>query len=192
VVNKPRIKGTAAESAVVAYLQANGFPWAERRSLNGALDKGDLTGTPGLCWEVKVAGSGLKLGPWLKETEAERINSGATHGILVVKPRGLGDKSTGSWLAAMTADDFDRLRLQVEVGSTPSLSFVDVPVREYVQDSVRPGLAVTKTMSSTEVLALTFRPPGTKERPGQWYRVTTLGHMTRMLRAAGYGDPYEG
>src|SRR5690606_27104000 len=46
--------GTRAETAVVRYLRANGFEHAERRALRGRQDAGDITGTPGICWEVKA------------------------------------------------------------------------------------------------------------------------------------------
>jgi len=52
-MSKAKAKGTSAETAVVKYLIDNGFPYAERRALNGALDLGDITGTPALAWEVK-------------------------------------------------------------------------------------------------------------------------------------------
>ena len=45
--------GTRAEAAVVRYLCANGWANAERRALRGSADWGDVTGTPGLVWEVK-------------------------------------------------------------------------------------------------------------------------------------------
>ena len=53
MVNKPKQIGTRAETAVARYLAANGFPHAERRTLRGREDAGDITGTPGVCWEVK-------------------------------------------------------------------------------------------------------------------------------------------
>ncbi len=42
-MSKSKQKGTAAETAVVKYLKANGFPKAERRALQGNLDKGDIS-----------------------------------------------------------------------------------------------------------------------------------------------------
>ncbi|NAE18288.1 hypothetical protein, partial [Enterococcus hirae] len=50
---RPRDIGTAAETATVRYLRTAGFPHAERRALRGTHDCGDITGTPGLAWEVK-------------------------------------------------------------------------------------------------------------------------------------------
>lgn len=104
MVNKPRNIGTAAETAVVRYLVANGFPHAERRSLKGNLDQGDITGTPGICWEVK-GGAAAKnasdgqVQAWLEETERERVNAGATIGILVLQRKGIGAINAGRWWA---------------------------------------------------------------------------------------------
>ena len=91
-----RAKGTAAETAVANYLRFQGWPYAERRALSGALDKGDITGTPGLVWEVK-AGARLDIPGWLRETETEKINANAAHGILVVKPVGVGLNNVDRW-----------------------------------------------------------------------------------------------
>jgi hypothetical protein len=48
-MTRSKDKGTAAESLVVKYLQSTYWPHAERRALSGGLDKGDITGTPGLA-----------------------------------------------------------------------------------------------------------------------------------------------
>lgn len=103
-MNRPKAIGTAAETAVVRYLQANGFPHAERRAMRGTLDCGDITGTPGICWEVKggeaarSASDGL-IDQWLDETERERVNARADVGVLVVQRRGIGPANAGSWWA---------------------------------------------------------------------------------------------
>ena len=51
------------------------------------------------------------------------------------------------------------------------------------------GSLNTLNLAPREVFALALKPPGTKDKPERWYRVMTLHHMTRLLRAAGYGDP---
>ncbi|GAA0989173.1 hypothetical protein Q7689_11320 [Nocardiopsis tropica] len=103
-MSRPKDIGTTAETAVVRYLAAHGWPAAERRALTGALDCGDVSGTPGICWEVKggrtaeTVGDGL-LGDWLEETERERLNAGADLGILVTKRTGYGPARAASWWA---------------------------------------------------------------------------------------------
>ena len=99
-MSKAKAKGTAAETMLVRWLQANGFPQAERRALAGNLDKGDIAGIPRCAVEVK-SGARLALPEWLRETETERINAGARHGILVVKLRGMGEAKVGDWPAIL-------------------------------------------------------------------------------------------
>lgn len=207
MVNRPRAKGTAAESILVEYLRTNGWPYAERRSLNGALDKGDVAGCPGLVWECKVAGfsagggTRLNLGPWLTETGIERLNARADHGILVVKPYGMGEKSVPLWYAVMVASDFDRLKITVEeqvnmnlrqMSELAPLFIVDGPPTTYTAATLRWSLNTANkapVIAPNEALALTLRPPGTREKPENWYRVMNLSDMVRALRTAGYGEP---
>jgi hypothetical protein len=109
MTNRPRSIGTAAETAVCRYLTANGWPNAERRSLKGAADQGDITGCPGLVIEVKggdtarAASDGL-IADWMAETEAERVNAAADIGVLVLQRRGVGAGNAGRWWAYMDTD----------------------------------------------------------------------------------------
>lgn len=91
-----RRKGTDAETAVVDYLHATGWPHAERRAFNGSKDRGDIAGIPGVILEVK-SGARLELPIWLRETETERVNDGAAYGLLVVKPKGIGATRVAEW-----------------------------------------------------------------------------------------------
>src|SRR5881392_1526987 len=83
-------KGTKAETAIVGWLREQGRPSVERRALQGTRDRGDIAGVPGVVWEVK-AGARLEIPRWLAETETERLNDNAAVGLLVVKPKGVGD-----------------------------------------------------------------------------------------------------
>ena len=83
-MSKSKAKGTAFETAVVRFLQENGFPYAERAPLAGNKDRGDITGTPGLVWECKNAKT-IKLAEWSDETYTEMVNASAKYGILVIK-----------------------------------------------------------------------------------------------------------
>lgn len=91
-----RRKGTSAETTVVGWLRQSGWPYAERRALAGAKDLGDITGTPGIVWEVK-AGSRLCIPEWLAETDVEKANAAASVGMLVVKPKGVGATNVHNW-----------------------------------------------------------------------------------------------
>ncbi|MFC9089019.1 hypothetical protein [Nocardiopsis dassonvillei] len=100
----PRSIGTRAETGVVRYLRTVGWPHAERRALAGGKDLGDITGTPGLCWEIKggkVAerATDADIARWLTETEAETANCGADVGILVTKRAGYSAARVDAWAA---------------------------------------------------------------------------------------------
>ena len=104
--NKSKEKGTAAETAVVRVLRTHGFPHAERRTLKGIYDQGDITGCIGLCFEVKGGdaaknASDNQITAWLAETETERVNAGADIGILVVQRRGIGPGNADRWWAIL-------------------------------------------------------------------------------------------
>lgn len=184
-VSRSRDKGTLAETGLTGYLQQNGWPYAERRVLAGAFDKGDITGTPGLAWEVKYANAGLRMAEWVQETIAERTNAQATHGILVIKPAGYGLKSVGDWFAVMVQWDFAAL-----LASATELPVIYACRGPYVQDKLREEFTLADSRAlASEIPVLNLRPRGQREQMDNWYRVTTVKHMVRLLRAAGFGDP---
>jgi Holliday junction resolvase len=98
MTNKPKQKGTAAETAVVRYLRANGFPQADRAALHGSQDTGDITGIPDTVIEVKNCKQ-LQLNQWLEELRCEfytaRKLRGAWWGGLWVKK--YGSTNPGNW-----------------------------------------------------------------------------------------------
>jgi Holliday junction resolvase len=96
-LSRAKQKGTSAETAVVNYLNENGFN-VERRALQGSKDRGDINGVPNTVIEVK-AGKNYRIPEWLKETEQERLNDEAALGVLVVKPVGKGVGSVEDWWA---------------------------------------------------------------------------------------------
>jgi hypothetical protein len=103
-VTKSRARGTAAETGVTRFLNANGFPHAERRRLRGARDWGDLVVDPRIIVEVKggdaaKAASLADIGAWMIETEIERQNADADYGLLVVQRRGVAPTRAGAWRA---------------------------------------------------------------------------------------------
>lgn len=111
-MNKPKARGTAAETAVLRHARANGFPWAERLALTGAADCGDISLLPGrlVILEVKAHATAATGQPgeallrtWLDQTETERSNAGADHAVLVVKRKGTTDPSKWwTWLDPST------------------------------------------------------------------------------------------
>ena len=99
-------KGTAAETAVVNFLRAAGFVQAERRTLNGTKDRGDIAGLPGVVIEVKNCAR-QELGAWIAEAEIERDNDRASLGVVWHKRRGKGNP--GDWFVTMSGAQFAAL-----------------------------------------------------------------------------------
>lgn len=93
-MNRPKIKGTRWESAIVDYLRSNGVPHAERRASNGTKDRGDVAGIPGVVTEAKCAAR-MELAAWLDEAEAERVNDGAALAAVWSKRRGRASPGDG-------------------------------------------------------------------------------------------------
>jgi len=98
--NPSKRKGTSAESAVVAWLQAAGFVHAERRALAGVNDRGDIAGLPGVVVEVKNC-KAFSPAQWCKELEAEIANAAASTGVVIAKRPGTTD--VDRWYAVMPA-----------------------------------------------------------------------------------------
>lgn len=97
-MSKQKAKGTAAETAVVNWLKAQGRPHVERRSLNGVNDRGDIAGIPGVVLEVKNH-QRMVLSEWLEELAIEMKNDKAQTGIVIHKKKGTTD--VGKWYATM-------------------------------------------------------------------------------------------
>lgn len=179
-MSRSKAKGTAAERGLVDALRRLGFVQAERRALSGANDKGDVTGTPGLCWESKDAVA-WKLAQWMRETETERVNAEADYGILVVKVPGIGNPNAEKWLTVM--DDDDAMRLLAAASGNG-----DQPLRQVTLKAVglRKGLEEMvereRHCGSTPV-AVRLKRHG---EPGFW-NLMRLNARCRLLVDAGYG-----
>jgi hypothetical protein len=99
MVNRSKTKGTAAETAIVRYLQAAGAVHAERRALTGAHDRGDIAGIVGVVIESKSCARD-QLPAWVDEAELEGLNDGAEIAFVWHKRRGTTDP--GRWFVTMT------------------------------------------------------------------------------------------
>lgn len=138
MTNPSKARGTAAETAVVRYLVGNGWPSAERRALHGNTDLGDITGTPGVVWEIKGGeaakdASDGQLERWLGETEIESRNDNAALGVLVVARR---RKNVADWWAVLWADQLAWL----------------LTTREPLTSSAASGYPVRLTLAQVAVL----------------------------------------
>lgn len=172
-MTKSKEKGTAAESLVVKYLQSTYWPHAERRALSGGLDKGDITGTPGLAWEVKAAKT-LCVPAWLRETETERINAKADYATLVIKPQGVGGKNVGEFYALMDNDNLERLLANFSIDWPLNAYTFQTTIRRMKFDVAAQVLSVR-----SEVFAWVIYPG---------FVFMRLDQMCRLLFLAGYGS----
>jgi hypothetical protein len=97
-MSKQKAKGTAAETAVVNWLQSQGRKSVERRTLNGVKDRGDIAGIVGTVLEVKNH-QRMALSEWIDELEIEMHNDKADTGVVIHKRKGTTD--VGRWYASM-------------------------------------------------------------------------------------------
>lgn len=105
-----KAKGRDTENRFVDYLR-HWVPHVERRRLNGTHDRGDIAGTPGICWEIK-SGARLDLAGWLHELATEVRHDHADHGIVVIRPK--GQPNPENWWTVLTLPDL--VSLLIEAG----------------------------------------------------------------------------
>ena len=106
--NSAKAAGQRFESLVAAYLNRHVDDRIERRRLGGAgNDRGDISGLrhmgQRIVLECKDYGGRLQPGPWIEETERERLNDDAGVGIVVAKRR--GTTAPGEQFVLMTLAD---------------------------------------------------------------------------------------
>ncbi len=112
MANPAKQKGTSFETAIKRYLNAKGFKKAERTSLKGGDDTGDINGiqrsTTGRQLAIQCKNQRkLSLSGWLDDTveQASKLGEGSLP-ALVVKRAGKGDKALGDTYVVMRLDDF--------------------------------------------------------------------------------------
>ena len=98
-------KGSEFERQVVAFLKANGHPFAERAYGAGRPeDAGDIDGLVGWCLELKNHVK-LDLSGWIDEAEVECENGRRRFAAVIAKRR---QKRTAESYVVMTLDTFAR------------------------------------------------------------------------------------
>ena len=102
MTNRSKARGTSWESAIVRFL-SGWWPHVERRTLNGAQDKGDIAGIPSVIIEAKNCKE-FRLAEWVTEAEKERVNAKALVGVVWAKRR--GKASAGDGYVIMTGGQF--------------------------------------------------------------------------------------
>jgi len=145
MVNKPKNKGTRAETLVVDHLVGSGvYPDAHRSALSGINDIGDIVGTGDITFQVKNVAT-PQIPAWLRATEEQRVRGLRTYGVLVVKRSGIGARNVGLWAAVMGNEAWKTLWREA---SKPNLNFL-APTKS-------PSKALAWSMLDTEVLRLDF------------------------------------
>lgn len=109
MVNKSKAIGTWGESAVLPQILPY-FPQAERLSLKGANDEGDIGHCGDFIFEVKAGAQtkqigDAKLDAWLDEAKVEAMNRGVAYGVLVVQRHGFGKPRARRWWLYIDAGD---------------------------------------------------------------------------------------
>ena len=104
-------------NALARYLR----PWWPYAEATGAGRNGkDITGTPGVAWEVKTADDfkrDFKPTIWIKQAKA---NAGVENlPVVVYFPRGLGEAHTGQALAILSVDQLMNLLRMAEYAPAP-------------------------------------------------------------------------
>ena len=102
-----RAAGSRFERLIADYLATHVDDRVDRRVKTGAKDRGDISGLrhmgQRIVLECKDYGGQLKPGPWVEETERERLNDDAGVGIVVAKRR--GTTTPGEQFVLMTLAD---------------------------------------------------------------------------------------
>jgi hypothetical protein len=93
-----KAKGAGAERDLRDWLKENGFPYADRRLAGATLDKGDISGIPGVTIEIKNH-SKMNLAGWIEELNVEMANDKAWTGVVWHKRK--GKSSPADWYATM-------------------------------------------------------------------------------------------
>ena len=177
-MSRSRDKGTKAETAVVDYASHSGFPFADRLTLKGSADRGDVGLCPGVIAEVKDDKS-FDLCGWLQETAVEKANAKAERAFLVVKPKGVGFTRVGHWWSVMYSRDWQDLHAAAGFRAGLPSPYVSLSGAKYKTPLAR--LALEPFDGVVEIRAV-----GVKNEL-DWYIVTRLGQQLALLRAAGYG-----
>tara|TARA_B100000953_G_scaffold228458_1_gene190041 strand:+ start:103 stop:540 length:438 start_codon:yes stop_codon:yes gene_type:complete len=100
-----KAKGTQHERAVADYLKAMGFPNADRATLTGGEDRGDLIGVPNVAFECRNTAK-IDLAKNVDDANSRAEVAGVDYGVTVIKRRG---KNVRDAYVAMDLETFVKL-----------------------------------------------------------------------------------
>jgi hypothetical protein len=115
MANKSKAAGTDAENRVRDYAIDRGYLYADRLTLSGVKDRGDIRLGDGIDFTIEVkGGQGALNNPHshLREMKAELLNNGHRFGAVVTKKPGsrqVGDDWVAMMPVAMLFDIIDAL-----------------------------------------------------------------------------------
>ena len=112
--NAAKAKGSNAERDVVKYLK-DWFPYVDRRLAGATLDKGDISGIPGVTIEIKNHAR-IDLAGWTEELLTEMTNDKAWTGVVWHKRKGRGNPA--DWYCTMPGHVWVDLLRRVLDGET--------------------------------------------------------------------------
>lgn len=184
MVNRPKQRGTQAEGWVRDYAQQTYWPNARRLALAGNKDIGDLDLHPRIMVEVKVADAGLDMGGWMRETDQQMYRKEAHYGVLVMKPKGYGEKKVSQFLAAMRSGLMYKL-----LWDTGAIRMTEHPLfQAHRIDPLVRLHELEKSQNETGNMfnVVTYRVR-MEEDPNLFYSFMRLGPLFDLLNLAGYG-----
>jgi hypothetical protein len=94
-------RGLRTQKVVAEYLATTGWPFAE--STGSGRSGSDITGTPGLCFEVKARADFNPMA-WLRQAE---MNTGLP--MVTFRPNGMGETRIGEWPCILRLADLVEL-----------------------------------------------------------------------------------
>lgn len=192
-MSRSKQKGTAAETAVIRALQRLGWPEAERRTLSGSNDKGDVNAHRGFVMECKDTAKWSVPG-WMRETETERRNAEAAYGILVVKAPRIGHDNAHRWITVMDQDDTVSLIIaaQIRSGKTHPMRVVEI-TKALGAEKVYAELVYREKQCGDTPVRIVFRKKASAADMEMGvpmpirYSMMRLEDRCRLLVDAGYG-----
>lgn len=115
MANRSKAKGTSHETSIVRYLKENGWPHADRLTLSGNQDRGDVRLGDGIGVVIEAkAEKTYQIPAWLREAEVERDNAKADLGVVWFKLNGHARAEDGA--VVMTPATFLDLLFQAGYG----------------------------------------------------------------------------